>query len=254
LIDLHLVDEGSGAGAPLLLVHGFTGSDLDWADVQPALARDRRVVSYTHRGHAGSPHTAPYTFDALVGDLEALVDELGLAPMHLLGHSMGGVVVLRYALDHPDRVASLVLMDTFAEPAGGMPREWMDEMQRKVRAAGDMSPMLELLEGFMNDARPEVLDRVRHKLGNTDVEAFCALGNELREHPSLVARHGELTMPVTVLVGENDTNLVPAAHLMAERIPGATLVVLPGGHSPQEDDPAAWLRAVGEHLERSVHA
>jgi pimeloyl-ACP methyl ester carboxylesterase len=250
LIDLHLVDEGSGAGAPLLLVHGFTGSDLDWADVQPALARDRRVVSYTHRGHAGSPHTAPYTFDALVADLETLVDELGLAPMHLLGHSMGGVVVLRYALDHPERVASLVLMDTFAEPAlpgGG----WIAAVKEKVHAEG-MGALVEMMRGFLQDARPEVLERVEHKLANMDVDAFCSLGDELGAYPSLVGRLGELTMPVTVLVGEHDTNLVAPAHVMADAIPGAHLVVLPGcGHSPQEDDPEAWRRAVGDHLARA---
>jgi pimeloyl-ACP methyl ester carboxylesterase len=250
LIDLHLVDEGSGAGAPLLLVHGFTGSDLDWADVQPALARDRRVVSYTHRGHAGSPRTAPYTFDALVGDLEALVDELGLAPMHLLGHSMGGVVVLRYALDHPERVASLVLMDTFAEPAlsgGG----WIAAVKEKVQAEG-MGALVEMMRGFLQDARPEVLERVEQKLANMDVDAFCSLGDELGAYPALVGRLGELTLPVTVLGGAHDTNLVAPAHVMADAIPGAHLVVLPGcGHSPQEDDPEAWLRALGDHLARA---
>lgn len=251
MTQLHLVDTGTGGDAPLLLVHGFTGSDLDWADVQPALARDRRVVSYTHRGHAGSPHRGPYTFDALVGDLGDVVDELGLAPMHLLGHSMGGVVVLRYALAHPERVASLVLMDTFAEPAlpgGG----WIAAVKERVLADG-MGALTEMMRGFLQDtARPEVLERVEHKLSNMDVDAFCSLGDELGAYPSLVSRLGELSMPVTVLVGENDTNLVPAAHVMTDAIDGAELVVFPGcGHSPQEDDPAAWIAAVEAHLARA---
>jgi pimeloyl-ACP methyl ester carboxylesterase len=240
---------GSGASAPLLLVHGFTGSALDWADVQPALARDRRVVAYTHRGHAGSPHTPPYTFDALVDDLASVIDDLDLSPVHLLGHSMGGVVALRLALGNPAKIRSLVLMDTFAEPAGGLPTEMMDALFARVRAEG-MAPMVEMARSFV---RPEVLARTEATLRATDPDAFVAFGLELRDYPSLVDRLGELAMPVTVMVGANDTNLVQPARVMAERIPGAVLeVIADAGHSPQDDQPEAWLRVVRDHLERAV--
>jgi pimeloyl-ACP methyl ester carboxylesterase len=206
-------------------------------------------VSYTHRGHSGSPRAATYTFDGLVADLEAVIDELDLAPLHLLGHSMGGVVALRYALAHPERLASLVLMDTFAEPAGGIPTEMMDGLMARVRAEG-MDAMVELAAGF---TKPELVERGAQKLRGMDPEAFCALGTELRSYPSMVGRLGELTMPVTVLVGAKDTNLVPPAHLMADAIPGAVLeVIADAGHSPQEDRPDEWLRVIGEHLERAV--
>src|SRR4030095_15713287 len=109
MLDLHIVEKGSGE-PPLLLVHGFTGSVLDWADVLPSLAEQRRVIAYDHRGHGDSPNTGElgtYTIDQLVADLEDLVDDRGLASFHLLGHSMGGVVALRFVLAHAERVRSL---------------------------------------------------------------------------------------------------------------------------------------------------
>jgi pimeloyl-ACP methyl ester carboxylesterase len=209
-------------------------------------------VSYTHRGHAGSPHRGPYTFDALVADLGAVIDELGLAPLHLLGHSMGGVAALRYALEHPEQLASLVLMDTFAEPAGGIGRDWMESAKAKVRAEGTRS-MFEMMRGFMADARPEIIERVEHKLTGMDAEAFCSFADELSAYPSMVGRLGELTMPTTVLVGANDTNLVQPAHVMADGISGAVLAVIAdAGHSPQEDRPDEWLRVVEAHLDRAT--
>jgi pimeloyl-ACP methyl ester carboxylesterase len=247
-LDLHVVDEGSGT-PPLLLVHGFTGSDIDWVDVQPALAKGRRTVAYTHRGHGESQHADRYTFDDLVADLTEVIDQLGLAPVHLLGHSMGGVVALRYALDHPERLASLVLMDTFAEPAGGIPTEMMDALMARVRAEG-MGVMVELAAEF---AKPELLERGTQKLLGMDPEAFCAFGTELRSYPSMVSRLGELSMPVTVMVGANDRNLVQPAHVMAEGIAGAVLeVIADAGHSPQEDRPDEWLRVVEAHLARAT--
>lgn len=259
-VDLHLVDQGSG-DPPFLLVHGYTGSNLDWVDVQPSLAESRRVVSYDQRGHGKSTNTgdaATYTFDELVADLAALVEALDLAPLHLLGHSMGGIVVLRYALEHPEKLRSLVLMDTFAEPAGALPQDMIDGLVAKARVEG-MGAVLEVMRPFMEtmqaDVSPErravLADRMARKIPNMDPEAFGSFARELNTYPSMVSRLGELPMPVTVLVGENDTNLVQPAHLMAEAIPGADLVVFPGaGHSPQEDNPAAWLAAVEKHLSR----
>ena len=85
-----------------------------------------------------------------------------------------------------------------------------------------------------------------------DVEAFNKFGLELSTHESVVERLGEIACPVTVVVGELDPGLRAPAELMAERIPGAQLAVIPNtGHSPQEDDPAAWLAVIEAHLARA---
>ena len=249
------VDELGTGEPPLVLVHGFTGSHIDWDPVAPALAADRRVVMFDHRGHGDSTNTgdaASYSFAALVDDLDAVVrDTAGGGPIDLVGHSMGGIVAMRYALDHPAAVRSLVLMDTGAAPAGNLV-PFLAPMVAKGRSDG-MVAVADAMANFMKGTDMEgQVERVRTKITSMDVEAFAALGRELGDYPSMVEELPLLRCPVTVIVGENDTGLRASADVMAEAVPGAELSVIEGaGHSPQEDDPAAWLVAVQKHLARA---
>lgn len=260
-LDLFVVDEGT-SDVPLFLVHGFTGGQSDWDDVAPALAKNRRVIRYTHRGHAESQNTgdpSSYTFQHLSDDLAAIVDALGFEQIDLLGHSMGGATVMRYVLEHPEKVRSLVLMDTAAEPQGdGLPMEIIEGLAQSAREGG-MQVVIDVMAPFIGamqeklspERRQQLADRYAPKMGNMDPEAFVAFARGLNEYPSMVAQLKTISCPTTVLVGENDTGLRDGAEVMAREIPGAELVVIPGaGHSPQEDDPAAWLAAVEKHLAR----
>src|SRR5262250_2403998 len=115
-VELVYEDHGSGE-RPFVLVHGFTGFRDDFREQLPALTELGRTIIYDHRGHGDSGHTGDattYTFAQLVDDLRALLDALGVKRCDLLGHSMGGMIALRFALAYPERVASLVLMDTAA--------------------------------------------------------------------------------------------------------------------------------------------
>ncbi len=256
--DIAYEDHGSG-DPPLLLLHGFTGSRLDWADVIGELAGDRRVVAYDQRGHGDSSNlgrAAAYTFDQLVDDLTGFVDQCALAPFDLLGHSMGGVVAMRYALARPDTLRSLILMDTAGAPAGQIPKSWVGHVLDLARADG-MGAVAEMFLRFMEKqpTPPSATgrERLRYKLTNMDVEAFAAFSTELNSYPSLLDGLAGLKLPVTVLIGENDSGLRAGADALAATIPDAHLVVISGaGHSPQEDDPTAWVAAVAGHLARAA--
>jgi pimeloyl-ACP methyl ester carboxylesterase len=250
-------DRGSGE-PPLVLIHGFTGGRIDFADVIDDLARERRVVAWDHRGHSDSTNTgdlSTYTFDSLVADAVAALDALGLDRFHLLGHSMGGVVAQRLVLEHPDRVVSLILMDTLAEPSLAIPEEWIDKFTTIGREQG-MGAVADLMNDFAagqsvapEEARPRILERNRHKLTNMDPEAFLGLSTSLRTFESLLERLGSVTCPTTVLVGELDTPLRGQADAIAAAVPGADLVVIDGAaHCPQEERTDAWLAAVRTHL------
>jgi pimeloyl-ACP methyl ester carboxylesterase len=260
--DVVLRYDDVGAGAPpLLLLHGFTGAAIDFVDVIGALATERRVVAYDQRGHGDSTNTGDpdtYTFDRLANDLADFVDALSLAPLHLLGHSMGGIISLKYVLDHPARVRSLVLMDTGAAPAARV-ADVFGGLTQIGREQG-MDAVFAVIRQFWAQQSQHggpgvtevVLDRVARKFSTMDPEAFAAFANELGEYPSMVDRLGEIDCPVTVLVGENDTALRASSAVLADGIPGAQLVVIPdAGHSPQEDQPHAWLDAVRRHLDRA---
>ena len=118
-VDLAWSERGSSpAGTPtLVLCHGYTGSSHDFALEVDALAADRRVITLDQRGHGRSTKTGKldgYTIEQLSADLAALLEAEGHGPVDLLGHSMGGRVVMGVVLARPDLVRSLILMDTSA--------------------------------------------------------------------------------------------------------------------------------------------
>ena len=265
-VTLAVDDRGAArraAGAtPLVLIHGFTGGRIDFTDVIDDLATDRRVVAWDHRGHSDSTNTgdlASYTFDSLVGDAWQAVDALGLDRFHLLGHSMGGVVAQRLVLEHPERIASLILMDTLAEPALSIPEEWVDKFTTMGREQG-MARVAEVMADFgagqmvaPEDERPRILERNRHKLTNMDPEAFRGLATALRTFEPLLDALPEVACTTTVIVGEHDVPLRGQAEAIAAAIPGAELVVIDGAaHCPQEERRDAMLAAVQGHLARCV--
>lgn len=244
-----------GAGPPpLVLLHGWIGSTADWELVAAGLADDRQVLAYDHRGHGQSPHTKDYTFAALVDDLEAWLDEQGLEAVDLVGHSMGGVVAMQFALRRPERVRSLVLVDTGAAPAGPMPLEILEGLTDLGRTAG-MGAVRDALQPMTAGAldytppRPRDLSRGGAGLLTMDPDAFLDFARELNDYPSFLTELASLTCRTTVVVGEHDTALIPGCEAIAATVPGARLVRMSAcGHSPQEDDPDTFVAVVRAHL------
>jgi haloacetate dehalogenase len=113
----------SGAGPPLLLLHGFPQTQLMWRDVAPQLARRFTVVCADLRGYGASscppsaPDHAPYTKRAMAQDMVEVMDALGFARFDVAGHDRGGRVAYRLALDHPERVERLAVLDVLPTEA-----------------------------------------------------------------------------------------------------------------------------------------
>ncbi len=106
-----------GSGSPLLLVHGFPRTSLMWRDVAPRLARTHTVICVDLRGYgrSGVPASTedhyPYTKRAMANELVAVMDKLGFDKFDLAGHDRGGRVSYRLALDHPEKVRRLAVLD-----------------------------------------------------------------------------------------------------------------------------------------------
>lgn len=259
-VSLRVRVDGDQTGHPVVLVHGYTGGSVDWEPIAPDLGLDYTVVSYDHRGHGASGRGAAelYTITQLVADLRVVVDwarvEFDATHVHLVGHSLGGVVAMRYVTVHQDTVASLVLMDTAGSGEFDVP-EQIAEIAAVGRVSG-MDVVAQLVVGFLRDqdGAPTLDDaateRMVAKLAATDVEALDALARELRTFPPVTGL-GALTIPTTVVVGELDTTLRAPAERLAAAISAAELVVIPrAGHSPQEDEPEVALAALRHHLGR----
>jgi pimeloyl-ACP methyl ester carboxylesterase len=191
------------------------------------------------------------------------MDALGAPQCDLLGHSLGGMVALRFALAHPRRVASLVLMDTSAAPVGMMVVEPMHHLAALGRAEG-MGRVFEAMRAVPNPARAEASRRceaamgearywarIRRKIESMDPDAMHALADLLADHTSAVPRLPEIGVPTLVLVGEEDRPFREPARVLAEGIAAARLAVVPAAaHSPQLENREAWLGEVTAHLGR----
>ena len=254
-----------GRGEPLLLLHGFTGSKLDFHDQLQWFTDRYRVLAPDNRGHGESSNLGradAYSLDILVEDLAGYLDALDVNRCHLLGHSMGGMVAMRFALRHPQRLASLILMDTAAEPLTIFPQALREQLATEVRANGCASRINVMRELPMGDAQARGRDylgddehwrRIELKLSQMDPEAWIALGNDMSQQTAVLPDLGAIEVPTTIIVGEHDVPFVEPSSQMAKTIPNARLVTIPlAAHCPQYENAGAWRAAINAHLARVV--
>ena len=248
---------GDRPGVPLVVLHGYTGAASDWHKVVDRLAAERPVLTYDHRGHGASSWGPPggYTRRRLGADLVGLLDALDLGPVHVVGHSLGGVLALDLVLDHPGRVASLVAVDTAAATTEAIDLALTEQMADHGRRDGMARVVSEIIAGLdASDGPPLLGPQARaamvQTLGKVDPEVLTALADELN-HYDVMARLGEIAVPVTVIVGSED-HLRGAADQLATTIAGAELVVLDGvGHNPQLEARRRLRAAIAAHLARA---
>jgi pimeloyl-ACP methyl ester carboxylesterase len=261
-IGLSILEAGVG-GEPLMLVHGFTGSKEDFgAEVARLGALGFHAVSPDHRGHGASDHPASeaaYSFEAFAADLIALAGALGWQTFDLLGHSMGGMVVQHMALSHPHRVTRLILMDTHHGPVDDLDAEILElgielarteglEVIRDVVKMG-RDPMASPAHARMCAEVPGYEDWCDAKFLASAPLMFAAMLRQFHETPDRLADLARIECPTLVVVGELDAPFLAPSLAMAEVIPDARLVVIPGaGHSPQFEGTEAWRAAVDEFL------
>lgn len=246
-----------GKGEPFLLLHGYTGSKLDFHD-QMAWFEGWRVIAPDQRGHGETSHADSYSFPLLVDDLLRFIDTLGLERVHLLGHSLGGMIAMRSVLKSPDRFASLILMDTSPSPLSLTTPETRERVSEVLRTSGSsllvtamrsQKPSRRAQRGIDWLGEQEHWRRIELKLSQMHWQAFRDLGNELFAHESVLGQLSDIRCPTTVLVGDGDRPFIAPSEAMAQVIPQASLVVLPDAeHCPQYENAERWKMAVQKHL------
>jgi 2-succinyl-6-hydroxy-2,4-cyclohexadiene-1-carboxylate synthase len=262
-VDFHVEDRGTGR--PLVLLHGFTGSSASWSPVIDDLARTHRVVAIDIIGHGAS--AAPqdpsrYVFEQALRDLDEVTAQLGVARAAWLGYSMGGRLALGMAVDHPQRVSSLILVSATAgiqhETERLQRAEADQELARRIEESG--------IETFVQEWErlpiwesqrtlpTEVLQFQREiRLRNRAV----GLANSLRgmgqgAQPSYWDRLDEIDVPVLLMAGALDRKFVGIAGQMGVRIAAAQLSVVPdAGHAVHLERPGEFLEVVREFLAQS---
>jgi 3-oxoadipate enol-lactonase len=254
-IEINYRDEGAGPRT-MLLVNGL-GDDLDtWSAQVPAfLAAGFRVVRFDNRGVGrSSTPPGPYTTKMFADDAKALVDHLGLRDFHILGISMGGMIVQEYALAYPQDLASVTMACTYAAPGPFCSRMYQlwAELAPIVGVATIMRDVV--LWGFtveFFEAQPELLAEVETAMAfvNQSVPAYLAQLSSIQTHDA-TGRLASLKVPTLVLAGENDI-LIPVSlsRRLHELIPGSTWATTPGGHCCIWEDADAFNETVVRWLD-----
>ena len=241
-----------GGRLPLLLIHGFPLDHTLWDPQIAAFASQRRVVAPDLAGFGISSAAGHESLDAHADDLAALLDHLGIARAVVAGLSMGGYIAFALWRRHPARVGGFVLActraasDTEAGRAGRYQMATAIE-QRGVGVLADaMLPKL-VAPGAAPDVVATVLAMMRRQPAAGCITALKAMAARPDSTPTLAT----ITVPTLVVAGDLDA-IIPAteAEAMAEAIPGAHWVLVPGaGHLANLEEPGAFNAAVRGFLE-----
>ena len=251
--------EDAGAGAPVVLVHGWSLSSVAFADELALLARDRRAVAPDLRGHGRSAPGAPFGLADLARDLAALLDALRLERAVLLGWSLGAQIALAAAPLARARLAGLVLVSgtpRFTEGEGwphGLPARSVEGLAARVQrdAPRAIARFFDgmFVEGELDAAGRARAEAVRAAVPPPDAAALLS-GLDVLARTDLRAALPALDLPVLLVHGERDAVCPPgASRAMAAAIPGGRLAVIPGaGHAPFLSRPGPFRDALASFL------
>ncbi|QSQ19043.1 alpha/beta fold hydrolase [Pyxidicoccus parkwayensis] len=242
----------AGDGTPVLLLHGLGSSGRDWELVKPRLAARHRVLIPDARGH-GRSETPPgkYGVPLFARDIAALCDALSLRRVHVVGLSMGGMMGLQLAVDRPELVRSLVIINSGPEVKARTLRRKFDFALRLVvlwllgpmRMAKILAPRL-----FPKPEQEDLRQRVLDTLGHNDPDAYRRATRGLLGW-SVLERIKDVTCPVLVLHSERDYTPLAEKQAYVDLLPDARLQVLSdSGHAAPLDQPERLAEVVEAFL------
>jgi pimeloyl-ACP methyl ester carboxylesterase len=250
---------------PLLLVHGFTGAKEDFTPWLDRLAASGwHAVAPDLRGHGASAKPAQeidYSFEIMADDTLGLADALGWERFVLLGHSMGGMVAQFVACKAAARLDALILMDTAHGPLRNLDPELVEAAAGIVRSQG-----MDALASILAE-QPGPLETAAHrrlineqagyaefcdrKLRATSPALYAAMA------PAFLSAADRLdslrtlpeSLPVLVIVGEQDQPFLGPSRRMAVGVGQGCLQIIPdAGHCPQFENTEAWWQALSSFL------
>ncbi len=251
--------ECTGSGPPLYMVHGIGSRKTMWQPFVDALSSEFTCVVYDLRGHGDSPIPAvPYVLDQLVEDLEALRVKLGHEALHVIGHSLGGMIGPAYAVAHPERTLSVGLLST----AAGRTEDDSARVKAvvaKMRDEGIDNVLTTLVGRWYTEpfaeANPAIIDHRIEQVLTTPPEVFLSVFDVYAETEMAPWLH-QVAAPCLVLTGENDPGCNPRLNtFIDEQLPNSELVILPElRHSIIVEAPDAVLAFLRPFLLANSHA
>jgi 3-oxoadipate enol-lactonase len=252
-ISLEVTRSGPSSAPCIVLAHGIATDHHLWDGVAADLSRSYDVVSYDARGHGGSDAPeGPYTLEMLGLDALGLLDAIGVERAHFVGLSMGGMVGLGLALDHPQRLKSLVVCDARASAPPEYKTSWQ-ERSAAVRDGGIeqiVEPSVSRWFAAPFKADPVRMEAARAMVRRTSTMGYrgCAAALQDLAYGDRLTR---IVCPTLYLVGSDDSGAPPAAmRAMAEATENARYVEIENaGHLSALEQPEAVSEAIQRFVE-----
>jgi pimeloyl-ACP methyl ester carboxylesterase len=251
--------EDAGSGYPVVFCHEFAADYRGWDPQVRAFGRSYRCITFSYRGFP--PSSVPespesYSQDHLIEDLRALVEHLGITQAHFVGFSMGGSVVLNFALRYPNLCRTIVVVGAGSGTTNRAQFERdIDATVSLLRTRGIAGFAEVYGEGptrlpfKRKDPHGYALFRRQLADHSATGQALTMLG-VLRPRPTIFALEAQLDaleVPTLVIIGDEDEPCVDPAVFMKRHIPSAGLLVLPqSGHAVNLEEPALFNAAVLE--------
>jgi aminoacrylate hydrolase len=243
--------ERQGDGFPVLFISGLGGAASFWRDQVPTFARKFDVITHDHRGIGQSdPSRSGYTVDRMAADVIALMDALEIERAHMVGHSTGGAIAQTLAVEHPKRLASMVLSATWTKPDAYFRRLFnlrKDILLRLGPSAYIQTNSLLLYPSWFVAKNNEKLRQAEAQnlavfppteIAASRIDAILAFDR--------TERLGAVKTP-TLVIGAEDDIVCPSyfSEQLARLIPGAEIKLFPnGGHCFTQVRPREFNQAV----------
>jgi len=247
--------ELNGKGEPVVLLHGFTGTGETWKGIVSEWMHDFQTLTIDLPGHGRTNTSNPKSMECFCRDLAALLDDLHLEQVHLIGYSMGGRTALSFAFLYPERVSSLTLESASPGLADGYQRENRRRQDKKladfiesggIKAFVDYWENIPLFES-QKQLPGSVRERIRHerlfhsKEGLAESLRYMGTGSQ----PSWREELPNLSIPILLLAGEYDKKFIEINQMMEKLLPSVELTIVKNaGHAIHVEQPSIFGKIV----------
>ena len=225
--------EVTGQGQTLVFIHGLGSSARDWEFQTPVFSKEYQVIIYDLRGHGQSDKPeGPYTIEMFASDLASLLAGLGVDSAHLVGISLGGAIAFQFALDYPNRVRTLTIVNS-GPSLGGTPKQAQQEIERRVglvqqygmRAMGQaLSPNL-----FPEPEHATLRETFIERWAENDPQAYIEATRSMLGW-NVTDQLNSIQCPTLIIAADQDYTPVAAKEAYAKLMPHAQLAVIVNAH------------------------